>query len=69
MKLHKIQIDEDFEDDGLCSITFWFEDVPPRYKPYVGMNSRVQAVFTLSILIKYMDLKPETSNIHLRTDD
>lgn len=69
MKLYKIQKDEEFEDDGLCSITFWFEDDPPRYITLCRDELECPAVFTLNILIKYMDLKPETSNIHLKTDD
>ena len=31
MNIYKIQIDSEYEDDGLYSITFWFDDDPPRY--------------------------------------
>ena len=51
MKLHKIQIDEDFEDDGLCSITFWFEDDPPRYITLC----RDELACPSSIYIEYTD--------------
>lgn len=51
MKLYKIQIDEDFEDDGLYSITFWFEDDPPRYITLC----RDELACPSSIYIEYTD--------------
>lgn len=50
MKLHKIQIDEDFDDDGLCSITFWFEDAPR----YITL-CRDELACPSSIYIEYTD--------------
>lgn len=51
MKLYKIQIDEDFEDDGLFSITFWVENDPPRY---IAL-SRDELESPNSIYIEYID--------------